>query len=126
MLRLIKNWLDKPFFLTTWPAFLWAIFIFVLSVIQVPQPKRDLVIPHLDKIVHFVLYFILMILALKGNTNANLKLGLLTFSVIIYGVFIELVQHYFVINRFFDFWDIAANTAGTLLGLILGRQVLKY
>ncbi len=36
----------------------------------------------------------------------------------IYGVMMELVQHYFIPNRSFDYGDIIADAGGSLLGFI--------
>jgi len=37
---------------------------------------------------------------------------------LVYGIGMELVQHYFINNRSFDLGDIAADAAGCLLGVV--------
>ena len=48
---------------------------------------------------------------------------LITFAGIAYGALMELVQHYWVVNRSFEWADIGADTAGCLLGLAISKRI---
>lgn len=107
-----------------WPSILWAIFILALSTIPGPSLPQQKLLPHLDKIVHFIFYLILVILSFNGwKENKN---GFIIISLVLsYGVGIELIQHFFIEKRFFDIYDLVANTAGVLVGLKLNFSLLK-
>jgi VanZ family protein len=107
-----------------WPSILWAIFILVLSTIPGPSLPQQKLFPHLDKIVHFIFYLILVILSFNGwKENKN---GIIIICLVLsYGVGIELIQHFFIEKRFFDIYDVVANTAGVLVGLKLNFSFLK-
>jgi VanZ family protein len=43
-----------------------------------------------------------------------------------YGLLIELLQHFFIANRYFDWIDLLADAAGASLGLfVVGRYIKK-
>ena len=107
-----------------WPSILWAIFILVLSTIPGPSLPQQKLFPHLDKIVHFIFYLILVILSFNGwKENKN---GIIIICLVLsYSVGIELIQHFFIEKRFFDIYDVVANTAGVLVGLKLNFSFLK-
>ena len=82
--------------------------------------------PHLDKIVHFIFHFVILVLgAFALNEIAPAKwnwtkriIFLLIFSVS-YGLLIELLQWVMPFDRFPEFWDVLANIAGALTGSLL-------
>ena len=81
-------------------------------------------IPHLDKLIHFVMFSGLSFLFLsywnkrKKIVNRKIKMTvIISFS--IFGVLIEVVQEVFISGRYFDVWDIVANVIGVIVGVIL-------
>lgn len=110
-----------------WVAILWAIIVLILSSIsgknfdKLPKIK----IPHLDKMVHFTMYFVLAILlfkSIKQISEQNLfnKYPYI-FTLIIcvlYGGIIEIMQEYIFTGRSMDLYDFIANSIGVALGLI--------
>ena len=79
-------------------------------------------IPHLDKIIHIILYtslsFIVLIEYVKNEKVVNKYLILPLIFSFFYGGIIELAQ-LFLAERSGDFLDIIANLAGCLLALAL-------
>lgn len=100
---------------------IWILVIFILCAIpgeDIPDVRWN--IPHLDKVVHFGMYFILSLLLvypLEKYTSLRLKtIFLIVFLVsFIYGGIIELLQHY-LFNRSGDLWDLSADILGGLAG----------
>ena len=83
-------------------------------------------IPYSDKIVHFTFYFIAGILGilfgqnLKQDITNNMKVLLVfVFSLVGYGIIIEVLQSTFTTNRSGEIMDVMANSAGALLGTLL-------
>lgn len=78
-------------------------------------------IPGIDKIVHFILYFIFTslfftYLLIKPNLPNIAKSMILCISIgTMYGVIIEIIQYY-IPYRSFEFLDILANFAGANAG----------
>lgn len=101
----------------------WALVIFVLCSLpgeDIPDPHID--IPHLDKIVHFGMFFIMALLLcneLEYQTRLTLrKIYMITVSIIlIYGGVIELLQHHFF-NRSGDMLDLLADVIGAVVGCL--------
>ena len=87
-----------------------------------------------DKWVHIGMFSIMVALwcwgLLKLNFNSSgLKKNFILISVVwlLYGIGMEFIQKYFVINRSFDTGDIIADGAGCLAGLFfrLSRYIKK-
>lgn len=81
--------------------------------------KVPIIIPHLDKVVHFIMFFVLGMLmeALKIrkiNLITRIWLPLLG---IVYGGLIELVQYYLIDGRHGDLVDWTADILGLLIGI---------
>jgi len=106
------------------PALLWTIFIFVLLTLPGKLlPKEDSFIPNLDKFIHVLLFgsFVFlwcMYYASKQEKDDNLKPLFIRILVIgcVYGIAMEYIQKYFIPNRYFDIYDIVADTLGALAG----------
>nr|WP_262918406.1 VanZ family protein [Belliella filtrata] len=84
-------------------------------------------IPHIDKIAHFGLFFVLLFLWMRIPKKKNIK----TFFTIylVFGIFIAILVEYLqgmVPMRTFDFMDIAANIAGGAVGIICFYILYKY
>ncbi len=105
-------------------AVFWAVFISVVCLMnfnEVPQVNK-INIPHLDKMVHFVLYSIFAILCLWSiNSNQQFlkkAVGVFLFCVA-FGILIECLQDYFTTTRSAELLDVLANTFGVVSGILL-------
>ena len=106
---------------------IWTVIIVVLSLL----PKDTIDSNHIklfkgaDKIVHFVLYAILMILWFRIKRNekvSNSKRRFITFGAtysISLGIILEILQNYLEIGRSFDTFDIVADILGVLIIVII-------
>lgn len=106
-------------------AFLWTVFITVLSLINTSSLEGIDVIEFSgkDKMVHITFYFIFTITwfryfkSLQGDSS---KIRLLAFFLAVaYGGMIEIVQYLFTSVRSPDFLDALANTAGSALAILV-------
>lgn len=121
--------------------FIWRLILFIgyLSAIvfaSLARPKRIpkiMVIPHIDKIVHFIMYFGFCLLAawvfdrsvyadrkntLSVNNPNKLYAGVLLLA-ITWGAIMEIFQHYMTLGRHFSVNDMLANAIGALAGILL-------
>ena len=118
------------------PSIIWAAFVLWLSLS--PQrgfPRWDL--PHLDKIVHFICYFILAALMYFGRVRKStasfrpLPVIITLFLIaLVYGLSIEVLQEALTADRHFSWLDETANAAGAFTGLVvmqlLGRRAISF
>ncbi len=88
-------------------------------------PLNDLNLPsfsYADKIVHFFLYFYLVLLWLRAYPGLRLKkLPLFIFAILL-GIIIEFLQEYLIPTRSGDVFDALANTLGALSGLVFYKR----
>lgn len=93
-------------------GFIYVAIVFYFSL--VPFPEKVPVIPHLDKMLHFLIY------AFLGGWFQQLfikKFGIkILVSLFFMGVLIEILQG-FSGYRSFEFMDIVANSVGVLVGI---------
>jgi VanZ family protein len=79
-------------------------------------------IPHLDKMAHAVMYFVLMSALIFENrtllTSAKKYLILSTIPVV-FGTVIEFLQSLFTSNRTGDFFDVCFNILGVSLAILI-------
>lgn len=115
-------------------AILWLIICTVLLTLPGSNfPKKD----WLDKIwfdkwVHIFLFSVMVFLACmfwvengKSSVKFRLTFYAIAFSALVYGIIMELVQHYWIPNRSFEYGDIIADGVGSLLGLVIFLKWLK-
>lgn len=117
------------------PIFISLIILYLCCLIPVndiPEVSFDFFIPT-DKLVHFCMY-----LGLSGATAINyihgkrghiniLKLIIAAFLLpILYGGFIEILQHNFFPPRSGDWFDFLANTLGSLTALPIAFKYRNY
>ncbi|MGB0165475.1 MAG: VanZ family protein [Luteibaculum sp.] len=112
-------------------ACIWAFIIAVLALIPANMfPDEDLLgALKLDKLIHFLEYFILCLLVMVGfkkhyfyggfNYHPNISAIV---ACVFFGCIIELLQN-FVTTRSFEWKDILANNAGILAGVIVFRWI---
>jgi VanZ like family. len=85
---------------------------------------------HFDKVVHFVLFGGTVILLAYGYFKQNGRLsnlGLLSIVLVVtlYGLVIEYIQKYLVVNRSFDMIDVLADGTGAAVGALIFRWIGK-
>ena len=106
-----------------WPAILWSVVVLILTLLP-GEKLPDVPIFGIDKIVHFFIFGLLMILSAFGlykisrqeNSIQSPVLISLLYSVL-FGIMIEVIQQY-VPNRSFSVYDIIANVIGVGLGYL--------
>ncbi len=116
-----------------WPAIIWSAIIFLLLAIpgsDLPGESSFFSIPHADKWVHIALFAFFVILwcraVVKWSAQPNRVaiFLLITAMGILFGYLMELVQKYFITNRDYDLWDVIADAAGSIFGLVF--SLLMY
>ncbi len=125
-----RNW-----FLSFWPSISWMVFTFIICLADGNNfPKNDwLHIFHIDKLGHFIIYFIQFLLFAKGSlfyanrieVPARIVEGYLLicgFS----GAIIEYLQSNISLNRSFDLWDMAANVVGAIFASFVYERICKW
>ncbi len=104
-----------------WGA-IWSLFILIIcSIHGTNLPSSNFLVSiHFDKIVHLILYLILFLL-LKNDVHLILNSSFIFPMVysVSYGVFIEVVQHYFIPGRAADIYDVYADMIGVFIGMII-------
>jgi hypothetical protein len=81
---------------------------------------------HFDKWVHIGLFAVLIFLWKSSfNLDLNHYNWVLLLSAFLYGLSVEFIQKYWVPNRSFDLFDLLADMAGAVLGLMVWLRVYK-
>ena len=103
---------------------------------EVPNSKIFL-IPYIDKIVHFIVFLILSILAFKVIESACYSIqgcrhkreGVLTFmtlgSLLLFAGLSEVIQEVLIPGRSGDLWDFVADSCGIIAGIVVWRYCLR-
>jgi VanZ family protein len=76
----------------------------------------------LDKIIHFILYFVFMAVILYEHRNRAAKISnlvLLALFPLIFGVLMEALQAWLTITRTGSFYDLLFNAAGIFVSIFL-------
>lgn len=115
---------------TIW-AIVWAIIIFISSVISADNvPEISFKIIFIDKIAHFIIYALLslfLMIGLKKQYTFELfRYKAVQSSIIIaaiYGIILESVQLFFTETRAFEVGDIIANILGAMFGYVIFRII---
>lgn len=82
-------------------------------------------IPHLDKIVHFVMYICLGFSwnsVIRPDPKSGIKCLIYLFLL---GLTLELLQFYFLEGRFFEIPDLIANITGSMVGIYANQRWLR-
>lgn len=122
------NWLKKENEFFAWvPTLMWGTLILLFSVLPY-RMLPSITVGYFDKMAHFFEYTILAVLIGRGLystgkefSTRNILLTLILGGV--YGILMELVQR-FVPGRDASPGDIAANMAGIVFGILIGKLVL--
>jgi VanZ family protein len=97
----------------------------------VPGKKLPTTELPLDKIVHVLinagLFFLWILYGLTISYGKNKRILVIVIATlcILYGIIIEVIQETWVPLRQADVWDLAANTVGIVLGIIVFYK-MKY
>jgi len=116
------------------PSVIWITLIFIA--ISLPPDKVPtlgvLGLPFMDKVVHFAMFFVLAVLHCYGTYMqklvrlSNRKIAWIIFAAGLFiGLSSEAIQHFFVLNRTADIFDMLFNIFGTIFGLFAWVLYLK-
>lgn len=108
----------------------WMVFITFSSLFSFEDTDTSRFnIPHLDKAVHFIFYFVAAVLAtffVRESTKGIFPLYKTLWSVvlgaIIFGMIIEVFQHTFTTDREADLFDALANSLGAISGTLVMKS----
>ncbi|WP_297696369.1 VanZ family protein [uncultured Eudoraea sp.] len=140
MKQIIRSLLVFKGYVYTSGFICWIIIITTLSLYSFEDfDTQEINIPHLDKVVHFIFYFIASFLGVllirertKGRLNLYRAVIISLLIVIIYGTLIEVIQNTFTLNRSGELYDVLANSLGAFFGagliiiLFSGKTPLKW
>lgn len=73
----------------------------------------------MDKLIHLIMYFILILLWGINLISFKFSLFKILFLTIIFGLLIETLQYLLPFGRYFDLGDIIANSVGAIIGIII-------
>ncbi|WP_264560304.1 VanZ family protein [Flavobacterium sp. N2270] len=105
-------------------AVAWTVLITVLSLISFERtPSFMLQLPFKDKLVHFIFYFVFVVLWCFGLHKTD-KIKILLIAVV-YGIIIEILQYVLTENRTADFYDVLANSSGAFLAFFVFPIIKK-
>jgi VanZ family protein len=112
-----------------WRAILWIVVIAFACLMpgdKLPNMSFFSKIPHFDKIVHFMMYFIFTLFLMSGFSRqyekTSAKAYIFSFILaFLFGILIELIQE--KIGRSYDMYDMIANTAGIMVSLFLFNPI---
>ncbi|MEI2760584.1 MAG: VanZ family protein [Bacteroidia bacterium] len=109
---------------------IWGLFIFILCAIpgkNLPQYSWAELFS-VDKMVHFTLFFILIVLLKKAwllISNGVHSHNLLAITIgVIYGGSLELMQSYFYTDRSGSWFDFLANGIGAICGVLFFGKLI--
>jgi len=111
-------------------SFLVALFILYLSLAS-PSSFDEVPlfeIPNLDKLVHFAMYFGLMVVIIFENRKSiksNGQLMLISILPFTYGIILEILQATLTVTRSGNFYDALADGAGIFAAVLIGSVYLK-
>lgn len=74
-----------------------------------------------DKLVHVGIFSVLAFFWMYPNSvhKSNWWLTVSAFFLVLYGILIELIQHFFIYGRSGDFWDALADAVGVIIVFLL-------
>ena len=104
-----------------WLSLIYTLLIFFISLIPLPNiiiPDFNLFQP--DKLVHFIIYFIMLYLWLKSNSVKENKFRLKSLILVLFiSFFIETLQGTSFIKRHYELADLIANSVGIIFSYIV-------
>jgi Predicted integral membrane protein len=121
MIKRLFQWADKHIKLVKITSVVWIIMLLYLCLAPSPELPDDFEIPFLDKIAHFIIYFVLctfLILIYKIQKWTR-QTFILIISLFGFSLFIEIMQHVMSLGRTFSVGDLVANISGIISGIII-------
>lgn len=126
MLQAIKNlYKDNSLYF----AILITISIAFLSLYNIGQIKPIENIPFIDKVEHFIAYFVLVLswfFPLQKLSKLKKNKFLVIILVFLYGIVIEILQQGFTSYRQGDLFDVFANLSGIIFGFIVYEKLISH
>ncbi len=111
-----------------WKPVIWLVLIcygLFLPVKELPM-KSFLNIPYFDKLVHFILFFVLCLFLFRPIKLLQLKQYIFApFISITLGAFLELVQHSISSSRNSDIFDFLANFSGIMISILFDHFLIS-
>ena len=119
----------------------WMVFVTFCSLFSFSgfDTESYIDIPHLDKAVHFIFYFVSCVLGVflirertKGEMSLIKALVIMYVATVFFGIIIEVLQYAITVERMADLFDGLANSLGALCGalsmkfLFLEKRQLKW
>ncbi|MDX9769911.1 MAG: VanZ family protein [Tenuifilaceae bacterium] len=113
-----------------WRSSVWTVIIILATTLPSSSiPKSSLLqIPHFDKLVHFVQFFVLALFILSERNSlkqqgklANRAIAFALSISIAYGLIIELLQYFLLPTRSGSLYDFMANVLGAIMAVVLYR-----
>ena len=111
-----------PGFRRAWLAGGWLLDFLVAYLSLTPHPPQQVTFAHADKLEHGLAYAFLSLWFCQLYLSARSRMVAIA-ALIGLGVGLEFIQGW-TGYRLFDVWDMAANSIGVLLGLLLVRTRL--
>lgn len=102
-------------------AVTWTVIIAIFSLVTIGDLGGSIRIPNKDKVVHFIFYFVFVILWTwyRKSFNYTKKQALsILVTAILFGILMELFQGVFTTHRKADILDVLANSAGAFVGFL--------
>lgn len=105
--------------------------IFILCVVRLPQQDNEISIPYLDKIVHFVMYFVFSLLFLFEKFVSDIKnrknplksyITTIVLTLVIGGL-IEIIQSDFTSYRSGEIMDLYSDVAGAVSAIAVTELI---
>lgn len=109
--------MNKGIYFNAWLNYFYLLFLISLYLFFAPFEENTESISHLDKLAHFLIFFSLLSLLLKGGAKKNLA----TSICVIYAVLSETIQ-YFLIYRKSSLGDLSFD----ILGIIFALFIFSY
>lgn len=120
------------FFRYNLPALIWGLFILFITLIpgQYVPPISFWDFASWDKLVHLGVFAVLVALCMFGFLKqyrfSVLRFNAATASFLIcmpYGLLLEIIQGLWLVDRYFDIYDVVANTIGCVFGIFIYKFV---
>jgi VanZ family protein len=89
------------------------------------QDFPEVAVPMVDKWAHFIVFGTLYFLWADAISPKGIEIKMifrLAISLLLYGIIIELIQHYWYASRTGDTLDVLANAIGIVLGLFAKKR----
>ncbi len=127
MQETIKRFTRKIYFPHLF-SILWTLIILYLSLGRMPDSDGlKLNIPHLDKFVHFAMYFIYtsLLLVERKSQKKSAIFSIALYSVF-FGILMEILQATIFTYRTGDFFDFMFNTFGVITAILLRKRIMSF